>query len=702
MMTGKLRIFVLGGALLLVFLAMSASPFGTSSTVFALTANEAVTIKEQGDRYAREGDFAKAAESYAQALSAAAAFSNDDRLDMAKVLAWAGNLDLSKRELKALLEKDPGFVKARVQLGRVLFWMADIDGALSEADEAIRQKPADSDALILKADIFRIKKDFPAAISIYEDVLKQGENFEARHGLATTYLASGNLPEARRNMDLLVPAYPYQRQEAERLKAAIAEAEKPRTLTQDELARQTMEKGNRLAEEGQHRAAAEQYMIASSLTKSFSADEQIRMATVISWAGSLKEARQRLEAILAENPGLIRARIQLARVLLWTGELDAALKEIDKVLAVESDNRDALLVRASGLRMKRNYQPAINLYQDLITKQADYDAYEGITYAYMLSNDRVGTDRTIPLLKPGYPYEEKSLAELRELRDIKFRPSVVPGFSFYHDNDDNDVWRFFTTGTVWFGNWQTSLDYVRVEANSPGFYSSTDNFTLSTYSRMPFYGGLGGSIGIVDQGRTVSWSVRGDKDIPDGSIGARIGYDALTDTAEIMHNRIRATNYSLYALYRPTDRITLWGSYSYRDYSDSNNANDFIGSISYLFLRKPAAMAVGYRGRYLDFQKQTFDGYFDPNNFSSHILFVNVSFEEKSFYGYAEPYVGYQTYTRYEEGDNSVIGGFAGMMGYRFSRHFATEVNFEVGDYAMSSSGASRYYQVGSRFIINF
>ncbi|MCK9227442.1 MAG: tetratricopeptide repeat protein [Syntrophorhabdaceae bacterium] len=701
-MAGKNHTLTYCSVLFLAFLAFMISPFGTSAIVFALPIDEAIKIKEQGDRYARESNYVKAAEFYAKALSTPDAFSNYDRLDMAKVLAWAGNFDLSQRELKALLDKDPGFIKARVQLGRVLFWQEDMDEALTQADEALRQKPTDRDALILKADIFRVGRDFPKAISIYEDVLRQGEDFQARHGLASAYLASGNVAEAQRNIGLLAPTFPYQHQEIENLKAAIDQAEKPRTLTQDEAARQTLEKGNQLMEEGKHKAAAEQYMIALSLSKAFSAEEQLQMATVMSWAGSLEEARKRLSAILAENPSLIRARIQLARVLLWSGEFDAALEEIDKVLAVESGNRDALLVRANGLRMKRNYRPATDLYRELINKQPDYDVYEGLTYAYLLSNDRIGTDRTIPLLKPGYPYQEKSLAELKDLRNIKFRPSVAPGFSYYHDTDDNDVWRYFATGTVWFGNWQTSLDYVHIDADSPDFHSSTDNVILSTYSRMPFYGGLGGSIGLADQGRTVSWSVRGDIDIPDGSIGGRVGYDALTDTAEVMENRIRATNYSMYIHYRPTDRISVWGNYSYRDYSDNNYAHDLMGSISYLFLRRPVSIAVGYRARYLDFDKQTLNGYFDPNNFLSHILFANIFFERGRFYGYAEPYIGYQTYTRYEEGNNSAIGGFAGMMGYRFSRHFAAEANFEAGDYAMSSSGASRYYQVGSRLIINF
>ncbi len=604
--------------------------------------------------------------------------------------------------MTALVEKNPQSIKARIQLGRVYFWQGDINSALGEAERAIRQAPGDRDALLLKADIARIKRDFPTAISIYQEILKTGEDFDARNGLATTYIASGDLTQARQNLNLLVPAFPYQRSEVERLNKLITEAEQPRTLTRDEQARQAQERGNKLTEEGNHQAAAEEYLIAFSLSKTFTAEEQLRMATVLSWAGSLDETQRRLTAILAENPALIQARIQLARVLLWSGELDAALREIHKVQATEPNNRDARLVQASGTRMKRNYRPAVNLYKDLIREQGDYDAYEGLTYAYLLSNDRISTDKTIPLLKPAHPYEEKSLRELKQSRDIKFNPSIVPGFTYYSDNDDNEVWTYFSTATVWFGNWQTTLDYTRVDAKDPDIKTSLDNIVLSTYSRMPFYGGIGGSVGLTDWGRFVPWSVRGDIDIPDGSIGVRVGDDALAYTAAVIDNHIHAFNSPMYALYRPTDRVTLFGNYSYRDYSDDNSANDLIGSISYLVLRKLAAIAIGYRGRYLDFRRQSGGGYFDPFNFVSNVAFVNISYEKNDFYGYLEPYFGYQTYTRYEEGNNSSIMGAAGMLGYRFSKHFAMEVNLEGGDYAVSASGASNYYQVGSKFIINF
>ena len=675
---------------------------GAAEAAPILETDEAMLMKQHGDQYASEGDYSKAAEVYAKLLSLSSVFSDSDRLDMAKVLAWGGNLDRSKGELNALLMKDPKNMKARVQLARIFFWQADMDGSLIETEKALQQSPKDRDALLLKADIARVRGEFENAVSIYEGLLKEEEDFEARNGLAYTYLGAGKLAEARRNFDLLAPDLPYQRQEVELLKGVITDAEKPRVLTQEDIARKTMATGNQLSGEGKHKAAAEEYLIALSLSKNFTAEERLCMASVLSWAGNLTEARQELMKILGENPSFIPARIQLARVMLWSGEFDAALKEINLVLTTMPDNRDALIARANGLRLQRNYSPSISIYGGLINLKDDYDAREGLTYAYLLSNDRVATDKSFPLLKPAFPYEKKAMAELEELRDNTFNPSLAPGLSFYNDNDDNEVWRYFITGTAWFGNWKTSLDYVYTDAKDPNGTVLSDSIVLSTYSRMPFYGGIGGSVGLADSGRFITWNARGDLDIPDGSIGVRVGEEALSDTAGVSRNHIHALNSVLSVAYRTTDRISLSASYSYRDYSDDNNAHDVMGSASYLVFRKPAAIAIGYRARYLDFSRQSGGEYFDPYNFISNALFVNLSFENGPMYGYLEPYYGYQSFTRNEEGNYSWFGGGAGMIGYRFTKHLAAAATAEGGNYALGASGAYTYYQIGARLIIKF
>lgn len=687
-------LFLMHGLLFFPANAGGASPVANTSN--------GMTFKEQGDTLAKAGDFPKAAEAYDKALSSAVKFSDEDRLEMATVIAWGGNLRRAEEELRSLVTNNPGNLKASTQLGRVFFWSGEIDGSLAQAEKVLQKKADDREALLLKADSLRVKGRFNEAIAVYQSILNRGEDFEARNGLAYTYLASGDIAEAKRQFGLLVPALPYQQKEVGLLQSAISEAEAPKAPTRGGDARQIKTVGDGFAGEQRFQLAAEEYIKALKLPHNFTAEERLRMAAVTSWAGRLKEARQELTKILAETPSFTAARIQYARVLLWSGEFDAALKEIDQALTEKPGDRDALLVRANALRLKGNVRSAVPIYVDLVNKNDDYDAREGLTYGFLADGNRVAADKSLSLLKPAFPYQEKSLVELKDLRDRLFNPSVSPGFTYYDDSDGNRVWRYFATGSAWIKNWKLNLDYVHTHAKDDFRNKDSDDLALSGYSRMPFYGGIGGSIGLADNGRFLTGSIRGDLDIPGGSVGVNIAKYVPRDTAELLENDIRVLSSTFSVFHRPTDRITLFGAYSYRDYSDSNNANDLTAGISYLTLRQPVGVSLGYRVRFLDFRRQSRGGYFDPDNFISNVIFGNLSFETSRVYGYVEPYVGYQTYKRYGENHEDYITGGICALGYRFSKHFAAELTGEGSDGGIGVSGAYNYYQVGGRLIFTF
>lgn len=688
-------------SLILSFLFMFLPSHGRGASLEA-TAIEGAALKEQGDQYARTGDFLKAAEAYGKALSRGVNFSDEDRLEMATVIAWGGNLRRAEEELRSLLAKNPANLRASTQLGRVLFWSGEIDSSLAQAEKVLQKTPDNREAVLLKADALRVKGRLDEATLAYQSLLNRGDDFDARNGLAYTYLASGNIMEAKKQFGLLSPALPYQQKEVALLQGAIAEAEVPKTSRDRADARGIKAVGDGHAGKEQFQLAAEEYIKALTLPHDFSAEERLRMATVISWAGRLREARYHLAKILAETPSFTAARIQYARTLLWSGEFDASLKEIDHALTEKPGDRDALLVRANALRLKGNVRSALPLYADLVDKKDDYDAREGLTYGFLADGNRIAADKSLSLLKPAFPYQEKSLVELKDTRDRLFNPSLAPGFTYYDDSDGNKVWRYFATGTTWINNWKLNLDYIHTHGTDDFRSKDSDDLVLSGYSRMPFHGGIGGSIGLADNGRFLTGSIRGDLDFSGGSVGVNIAKYLPRDTAELLEKDIRVLSSTFSVFHRPTDRITLFASYSYRDYSDSNNANDLTATISYLTLRQPVGVSIGYRVRFLDFRRQSRGGYFDPDNFISHVVFGNLSFETSRIYGYVEPYIGYQRYKRYHENHEDYITGGLGALGYRFSKHLAVELTGEGSDGGIGVSGAYNYYQVGGRIIFTF
>jgi len=265
------------------------------------------------------------------------------------------------------------------------------------------------------------------------------------------------------------------------------------------------------------------------------------------------------------------------------------------------------------------------------------------------------------------------------------------------------VTTYSTGAQLWIGNWKTNLDYRHVNARAPERRTETDNVQLSTYSRMPWYGGLGGGVGLAGDG-IVTWKALADLDVFYGSVGLLAAREAYDYTAELIENDITSLVLTASIIQRPTDRITLRGSYSYRDFSDDNYSHDVQAGVGYQILRKPA-ISVGYRFRYLNFDRQSRGGYFDPSDFLANSAFVNLSIEIDRLYGYIEPYFGYQTYDRYNVSHDEIFYGATGSLGYRINKWLAIEGNAEWGNYGGSTVSKSEddwyYNQVGLKLIIS-
>ena len=57
-------------------------------------------------------------------------------------------------------------------------------------------------------------------------------------------------------------------------------------------------------------------------------------------------------------------------------------------------------------------------------------------------------------------------------------------------------------------------------------------------------------------------------------MGGNVHREVLSDTAELIDNRIRMTNVGLYISQPLTERVGVYAGYNYKDFSDGNHAND--------------------------------------------------------------------------------------------------------------------------------
>ncbi|MEX0907415.1 MAG: tetratricopeptide repeat protein [Gemmatimonadota bacterium] len=106
----------------------------------AVTARLANAHMAVGDLYAEAGAPVEAASQYVLALELRPRF-HDIRNKHAAVLLDMGRLDEAAVELRRVLELDPGFIAARVNLGLILHRQGQREGALAEWKACAEQQP---------------------------------------------------------------------------------------------------------------------------------------------------------------------------------------------------------------------------------------------------------------------------------------------------------------------------------------------------------------------------------------------------------------------------------------------------------------------------------------------------------------------------------------------------------------------------------
>ncbi len=456
--------------------------------------------------------------------------------------------------------------------------------------------------------------------------------------------------------------------------------------------------------------AADQYIRALSLKKNFPEQERIRMAVSISWGDRPNEAVAEFRSIVREYPKNTDARIHLARTLSWAGRLDESLVEIDKVLDRHPQNKDALLIKANDLRWKGEIDKALPLYRSLLGQQEDFDARLGYTAALFAKGDESAARASMALLKPGYPYQERELQKLQE--DITKPKSTSHGdakFTHYRDTDGNEVNRYLASYDFSTGGWKNLFSYIHTTANDHTRRNDTDS--VSGEIRVPISRQItmGVGLGVIRYNYTdipsnndntsdlIIGHLKADAEFPGGSAGVALAREPLNETAELIAKRILFSTAGAHLSRNVTERLSLHGNYRYNSYSDENNSNDAQLALRYALVRENPRTAVGYRFRYLDFNRQSFGGYFDPSNFLSHQIFVNTSFEKGKFSGAAEVFAGHQSFTRYGIGNNDIVSGGTASIDYQLAKNIVLGVNGEGGDYALQTSTGFRYHLFGAR-----
>jgi tetratricopeptide (TPR) repeat protein len=472
--------------------------------------------------------------------------------------------------------------------------------------------------------------------------------------------------------------------------------------------------GDLYASREDFKSAAEEYIHALTLSKGFPEEERIQMAVSISWGDRLDEAIAEFQSILKADPKNVEARIHFARTLSWAGKFDESLDEIVKVLERYPDNRDALLIKANDLRWNGDTDASFPIYKSLLEKQEDFDVRIGYTYILLAQGEDAAVRESMALLKPAYPYQED---ELKKLQEEISKPKPAPQvhgeensaastadvkFANYRDTDGNEVNRYSASYGFHAGKWKNLLSYIHTEATDYTRRDSTDMVSGETWFPVAPQIGMGAGLGIIRYNNNESVDfllghLSTDREFPWGSMGITLAEEPLNETAELIENRIRYTAARADLSSSLADRLSLSGSLGYTDYSDDNSSYNLRLALRRFLTQENPRISVGYRFVYLDFDHQSFHGYFDPNDFVSNQIFAGTTFAYGKWSGFAELYVGYQSYRRYGEDHGDIISGGAAEVGYKLTQNITADISFEGGDSSVQTAAGFRYHLLGVR-----
>jgi tetratricopeptide (TPR) repeat protein len=478
------------------------------------------------------------------------------------------------------------------------------------------------------------------------------------------------------------------------------------TSDRSTLARLHKQLGDQYLAQDRITEAAEAYGHALETDRDqFSSAERVQMAVYLSWADNLKQSERELRAVLARDPKHREARTHLARVLSWRGELSEAVEEADKVLNDYPNDREASLVKADALQWRGNYSEAIPLYRRLAAED-NFDARVGLSRSQLATGNRTASVETMNSLKPGNARQERELMKLRESIDQETRPLLDARYNYFSDSDDNRLNRYSLSSNFSIGNQKLGVTYRHTDAENDTRDNRAEDLSFRVYTNPSDQLTLGGGLGLTQlrDGRTSTFPtghLRIDTKLFRGAAGATLHREVLSETAELIENRIRMTNVGLYLSQPLTDRITVYAGYNYKDFSDGNHAND-VQLVSQYALYFNPRIAVGHRFRFLDFHKQSGSGFFDPSNYIANRVFTSYWLERDKYYTYLEGYFGYETFRRNRVASDNFIYGGSGSIGFKPISTLAIEFNAEGGTFAAGSASGFNYFVIGPRVLFRF
>lgn len=483
------------------------------------------------------------------------------------------------------------------------------------------------------------------------------------------------------------------------------------TTDRTELGRLHKRLGEHYVSQDRLKGAADEYLQALSLARgAFSLDERKTIGIHLSWAGRLKEAIAELRGVLAEDPSNLDARVHLAQALSWAGELTEAITEADRILKESPGNREALLVKANALRWKGDAAASIPLYRRLLEEKEEFDARLGLSFALLEAGKIKAARESGKLLKPEQPSQEKDAQGFLQTLKRTTSPSIGLRYNHYEDSDGNIVNRYLLLHGFWLENWRVEVRFQHTDAQERSLDVRAEDLAVRGSFQVTDWLKVRAGVGVTQLGdgnvsHVPTGHIGAEAKVFRGTVGAGVSREAFTELARIIENEIKVVDTQVFASQQLTDRLSLYGEYHYKHFSDENRSNELAVAPRYVIYAGNPEISIGYKFSFIDFDRQTGSGFFDPQGYKAHQGIGSLSYTIWKFYGSVESFGGYQSFLRNDVHSRATFVGGGGVLGFRPTANATLEI---TGDASRSAAGVAgggpgfSSFSFGARFVYLF
>jgi tetratricopeptide (TPR) repeat protein len=435
-------------------------------------------------------------------------------------------------------------------------------------------------------------------------------------------------------------------------------------------------------------------------------------ATVLSWDGQTAAATEAFRNILTDHPDDFDARLGYARSLSWSGDYRSSRLEYERILAQRPDHVDALVGKAQTYAWAGRLHTARVWYQSALrVDPTSKEAAIGLASVELWSGNPGSAGVLSEELANRFP-EDREVLALRGRTRKALAPWVHSYAARTEDSDENrlDVYGL-SAGWGIRGGPSLSVGATRFEMEDPARSASIDSL-FATVGMNPGRGQRLIFRGAVDRrtdsSRQTHSDLLGSAHYTWGldrrwQLGAVAGRDALRYSPAITDNGILLNECSVYMAGRVASRWGINGDLGLADLSDGNARRHISTRIGYAVRRSPPNLESGYRFRYMHFDEDFDNGYFDPAHFRAHLAQLSVTGvygNNRNTYSFSAE-AGVQSFTlggNEIEGDQVLL--VTGTLGFPLGEAFLLELSAGRGDYAAQTAGGfeSRHFRLQLRW----